>query len=149
MRLVPVVPRIVSDLVSQAVNSRSDTRTYQNAKNFLSNAQRVAIAAAVCFAAYKGSVIAAGALATISIPATTLAAGVMAVKYGCTALKAGVVAKQLSQAAIGAAALYAGWQALDNRYLISSNTTNGLFDGHGKYSITNLSRTIVNYLTKK
>ena len=149
MRLLPLVPSIVSNLANQAWNFRNETTNYINARNFLSNTQRVAVAAAICFAAYKGSMIAAGALATVSIPATTLAAGAMAVKYGYTALKAGIAAKQLSQAALGVAALYAGWQALDNRYEIANKLTNGLFDGKGKYTINNLSASIVNYCTKK
>ena len=98
------------------------------------------------------SMIAAGALATISLPATTLAAGAMAVKYGYTALKAGIVAKQFSQAALGAAALYAGWQAFDKPSMIAHRTTFGLFDGNGTYTISNLSKAIatkLGYTTQK
>ena len=139
----------MDDLVGNARNFSLSTLNYWCARSFLSNTQRVAVAAAICFAAYKGSMIAAGVLATVSIPATTLAAGAMVVKYGYTALKAGIAAKQLSQVALGAAALYAGLQLLDNYQMFTKIKVNGLLDGEGVYSMWNLSNTIVDKLGYK
>jgi len=139
----------VSTIASNAINFSKPASNYANARNFLSNTQRVAVAAAICFAAYKGSMIAAGALATISMPATTLAAGIMAVKYSYTALKAGIVAKQLSQAALGVAALYAGWQLFDNYQMFVIKKISGLLDGEGTYSMWSFSKTILDTLGYK
>lgn len=152
MKLSSFVPSFVSTIASNATNFSRPEGNYANACIFLSKTQCVAVAAAICFAAYQGSMIAAGVLATVSVPATTLAAGAMAVKYGYTALKAGIAAKQLSQAALGAAALYAGWKAFDEPDMIAQHTTYGLFDGGGTYTISNLSKAIatkLGYTTQK
>ena len=142
MQVFPIIPDIVKDLVGNARNFSLPGGNYWCAKDFLMNAQRVVLAAAICFAAYKGSMIAAGVLATFSLPAATLAGGAMALKYGYTALKAGILAKQLSQAAIGTAALYAGWQALDNYREIAHMSTWGLFDGDRTYGLWSVSHAI-------
>jgi len=149
MRVFPIVPKLVDDLVGNARNFSLPTSTYWCARHFLLNAQRVVVAAAICFAAYKGSMITAGALATVSIPATTLAAGAMAIKYGFTALKAGIAAKQLSQAALGVAALYAGWQLFDNYQIFATKNMSGFLDSEGTYSMWNLSKTIADKLGYK
>ena len=120
MKLVPhLIPTAFTNIFE---DSRSffyvQKNTKKTASRFIGCAMRIMLAAGICLAVYKGSMLGAGILATFSFPVTISVIGLMAVKYGITALKAGIIAKQISQIALGAIALYVGWQALDNPVLI-------------------------------
>lgn len=102
----------------------------------------VGIAAGICFAAYKGSVLAAGALAVTSTPATMVALGAMAAKHGYTLIKAGVAAHKISQVALGGLALVGSWLAFDNFNTVGKRTG---FWGFLTNPIWELSKAITGY----
>ena len=95
-------------------------------KIIFTNVQRIVLAAGICFASCQISTIAAVLVGgALSSPAAMLASGVLLIKYGCIALKAGLAARQLAQVELGALALFTGWQALDKADSIKKGVLEG------------------------
>lgn len=111
-----LVPVFAKDLHQTAWNHfrTSDKNTKENAKDFFLVVGRVVVAATICIAAYKGSLIAACILATASFPAAALAGGTILIKYGLTALITGLLSNMITQTVFGGVALASGWVVLNH-----------------------------------
>jgi hypothetical protein len=111
-----LVPAFANDLYQTGWNHfySIDKCTKENAKDLFLVVGRVVVAATICIAAYKGSLIAAGVLATASLPAASLAGGAILIKYGLTALITGLLNNMITQTVFGGVAFASGWVVLNN-----------------------------------